>query len=70
MKKKNIKKVLLYNVPLIALAIGTFFGLDNLTELETALSALISSIFAVLASLGIYSNNEKLTITNEMNQKE
>ncbi|WP_252311563.1 hypothetical protein [Sinobaca sp. H24] len=69
MNKKNIKKIVLYNVPLIALAIGSFFGLDNLTEIETALSALISSIFAVLASLGIYSNNEQLTIRNEMNQK-
>lgn len=69
MEKKNMKKIVLYNVPLIALAVASFFGLENLTEIETALSALISSIFAVLASLGIYSNNEKLTIRNKRDQK-
>lgn len=61
MAQKNIKKIILYNVPLIVLALGAFFGLDNLTEIETAVSALISSIFAVLASLGIYSNNEQFS---------
>ncbi|WP_252312962.1 hypothetical protein [Sinobaca sp. H24] len=61
MTQKNIKKIVLYNVPLLVLALGAFFGLDNLTEIETAVSALISSIFAVLASLGIYSNNEQLS---------
>lgn len=61
MTQKNIKKIVLYNVPLLVLALGAFFGLENLTEIETAVSALISSIFAVLASLGIYSNNEQLS---------
>ncbi|RKD73625.1 hypothetical protein ATL39_1927 [Sinobaca qinghaiensis] len=61
MPQKNIKKIVLYNVPLLVLALGAFFGLDNLTEIETALSALVSSIFAVLASFGIYSNNEQLS---------
>lgn len=59
LKNKNPKKLLLGLVPILALTAGTFFGVDDVTGLETALTGLVTAVFAVLGSLGVISNNDK-----------
>lgn len=58
MTKKNITKITGYTVPVVALGVGAFFGLESATGLETGLNMAIAGILTILVELGVIQNND------------
>jgi uncharacterized membrane protein len=51
------RKIIAYCVPVVALAIGSYIGLEDTTELENGLNALIAAVFGLLGILGVVKNH-------------
>jgi hypothetical protein len=61
MKKKQIVKILLLSVPVIALVIATLFGLDVTAqnEIQEILQQIIVIVAGAIGVTGIVLNNDK-----------
>jgi len=57
--KKDIRKLVMYLIPVIVLVVSGTIGIEETTQLESSLSAIVTGIFGILAALGIYANNDK-----------
>lgn len=59
MKRKDTKKLVLYMIPVVALVIGNFIGVDDPTNLENSLEVLFYAVMGVLTAVGVVKNNDK-----------
>lgn len=61
MKNKNLKKMIVPLVSVVALGIGAYAGLsaDEVSTLETSLSALATAVITILGVFGVVANNDK-----------
>lgn len=62
MKKFNSKqwrKIIAYLIPIIALVVANILKIDDPTELENALTVLVTAVLGVLGAVGVISNNDK-----------
>lgn len=58
---KDIKKIIAYSVPVIALGIGTFLGLnkDQTDTLQTALNGILTSGIVIYGLVGVALSHHK-----------
>lgn len=59
MKKKEIKSIIAPLTSVVALGIGSYFGIENTMELKDGLAALLTGLVTVLAAFGVFKNNDK-----------
>lgn len=69
LKQKQIKKLIIYMIPVIALTLGSILGLGDVAGLENSLTALFTAILGLLGVLGIVDNNDKETIKSTETKK-
>lgn len=59
MKKKRVIKMITPMASVIALGVGAYFGMENVTEVENALVAIGTGVVTILGAFGIWANNDK-----------